>query len=74
MHMLHTYITSRLSMQSGGIILKVYPIYYFWEKEIIARREMRGQSSHSKSGILLTTCSDRKSAGNLGLTRMRITQ
>jgi hypothetical protein len=75
MHVLYIYATFLFSIQSGGIILKSVAKYItFRRRELLQGRGVRGQSSHSKRGILLIVYNNRKSAGNPGLTRMRVTQ
>jgi hypothetical protein len=67
MHMLQIYTTLLLSIQSVGIILKSVAKYItFRRRKLLEGRGVRGQSSHSKRGILLIVYSNRKSAGNPG--------
>ena len=75
MHVPHTYTMFLFSIQGGKVILKSVAKYItFRRRKLLQSRWVRGQSSHSRGGILLIVYNNRKSARNPGLTRMRITQ
>ncbi len=73
MHMLYIYATFLFTIQSGEIISKYSQYIALRRRKLLQERGVGGQPSHSKRGILLIVYNNRKSAGNPGLTRMRIT-